>query len=53
MQQYEGKALLYDDVLTPEHPLYVSKEEFDPKLRPHTGKALPYDDVLTPEHPLY
>merc|ERR1719431_2204302 len=58
MQQYVGKALLYDDVLTPEHPLYVSKEEFDPQLMPHTGRLpLPEKFVRNtqlnfgPQHP--
>merc|ERR1719445_1438600 len=58
MKQYEGKGLLYDSDLTPDHPLYVSKEEYDPKPKPHTGRVpLPEKFVRNtqlnfgPQHP--
>merc|ERR1712156_1211475 len=47
MKQYEGKCVLWDEEWAgrfsggkfgPDHPLYISKEEYDPQPPPATGR---------------
>merc|ERR1712168_265254 len=47
MKQYEGKCVLWDEEFVgrfsggkfaPDHPLYISKEEYNPQLLPHTQR---------------
>jgi len=67
MKQYEGKCVLWDEEWAgrfsggkfgPDHPLYISKEEYDPQPPPATGRfQLPEKFVRNvqlnfgPQHP--
>merc|ERR1712226_1323927 len=67
MKQYEGKCVLWDEEFVgrfsggkhgPDHPLYISKEEYDPGCPPATGRfQLPEKFVRNvqlnfgPQHP--
>merc|ERR1712037_77165 len=67
MKQYEGKCVLWDEDFVgrfsggkfgPDHPLYISKEEYDPQCPPATGRfQLPEKFVRNvqlnfgPQHP--
>merc|ERR1712032_1376759 len=67
MKQYEGKCVLWDEEFVgrfsggkfgPDHPLYISKEEYDPQCPPATGRfQLPEKFVRNvqlnfgPQHP--
>merc|ERR1712061_436537 len=67
MKQYEGKCVLWDEdwagrfsggKFGPDHPLYISKEEYDPQCPPPTGRfQLPEKFVRNvqlnfgPQHP--
>merc|ERR1712193_229359 len=67
MKQYEGKCVLWDEEgagrfsggkFGPDHPLYISKEEYDPQPPPATGRfQLPEKFVRNvqlnfgPQHP--
>merc|ERR1712130_88137 len=67
MKQYEGKCVLWDEDFVgrfsggkhgPDHPLYISKEEYDPGCPPATGRfQLPEKFVRNvqlnfgPQHP--